>query len=59
MAEGGTINVSHILTGECVAKIADGAALKSLQDVTSIYFNEETDELYVGTRQGILHVWSQ
>ena len=29
--EGGTINVSHILTGECVAKIADGDPLKSLQ----------------------------
>jgi hypothetical protein len=55
----GTINVSSILTGKCVAKIADGAPLGALQDVTSLYFNEERNELYVGNRSGMLHVWSQ
>ena len=62
------MNVSHILTGRCVAKIAggggepgspsdvfgDGAA-----DVTALYFSEERNELYVGNRQGLLHVWAQ
>mmetsp|Transcript_71884 Transcript_71884/g.119662 ORF Transcript_71884/g.119662 Transcript_71884/m.119662 type:complete len:439 (-) Transcript_71884:187-1503(-) len=56
---GGTINVSHILTGNCVAKIAEGEPTNALQDVTSIYFNEERCELYVGNRHGMLYVWSQ
>ena len=29
------------------------------QDVTSIFFNEERGELYVGSKQGVLFVWAQ
>ena len=32
---------------------------RGLGEVTSIYFSEERNELYVGNRQGILQVWSQ
>ena len=53
----GTINVSHILSGRCVAKIASDG--DELHDVTSLYFSEERNELYVGNKQGMLHVWSQ
>ena len=30
-----------------------------LGDVTSLHFSEERNELYIGNRQGMLHVWSQ
>ena len=55
---GGTINVSSILSGKCVAKLAAGDALPQLHDVTSIFYNEERDELYVGTKSGMLYLWS-
>ena len=63
----GTINVSHILTGRCVAKLVDCAGdgsgvdgvLDTLRDVTALHFSEERNELYVGDRNGILHVYAQ
>ena len=95
-ALGGSIHVSHILSGRCVAKIeratdmeaglqacapgllcvmlrgqrerlpswrpsAHGADPKRAcaQDVTSIFFNEERGELYVGNKYGVLYVYSQ
>ena len=30
-----------------------------LGDVTALHFSEERNTLYVGSRQGILHVWAQ
>ena len=30
-----------------------------LSDVTALYFSEERNELYLGNRQGVLHVWAQ
>ena len=54
----GTINVSSITTGKCVAKIpCSGEA--ALPEVTALYFSEERNELYVGDRQGLLHVYVQ
>ena len=55
---GGTINVSSIMSGKCIAKLAAGEALPQLHDVTSIFYNEERDELYVGTKTGMLYLWS-
>ena len=42
----------------CVAKLAAGDAMPQLHDVTSIFYNEERDELYVGTKSGMLYLWS-
>ena len=28
-------------------------------DVTALHFSEERNEVYVGSRQGVLHVWAQ
>ncbi len=55
----GTINVSDIRSGKCVARISDDTESGALRDVTSLYFSEERSELYVGTRQGVLHVLAQ
>ena len=55
----GAIHVSHILSGKCVARIPVDTAAESLGDITSIFFNEDRNELYVGTRRGELHVWAQ
>ena len=61
----GSINVSNILTGKCLAKIStkDGEpgsepTRKALEDVTALYYNEERNEIYTGTKTGHLHVWS-
>lgn len=50
----------------CVAKIpADSAdstgegVREALQEVTSIFLNEERNELYVGNRTGLLYVFAQ
>ena len=57
--QGGTINVSSIMTGKCIAKLAAGEAMPQLADVTSIFYNEERDELYIGTKTGHLFLWTQ
>ena len=87
----GTVHISHILTGKCVARLSrnssrsgsssrssgsdaagmsfaddsDGeeatsiaARTDGLGDVTALHYSEERNELFVGDRQGILHVWS-
>ncbi len=41
-----------------MAKLAAGDAMAQLHDVTSIFYNEERDELYVGTKTGMLYLWS-
>ena len=60
----GAIHVSHIRTGRCVARLAscvDGGCAHAhvLRDVSALYFSEERNELYVGDRNGLLHVYSQ
>jgi len=61
----GAIHVSHILTGRCVAKLADCskgsdcAHANALRDVSSLHFSEERNELYVGDRYGQLHIYTQ
>ena len=87
----GSVNVSHILTGKCVAKVYEpqassderehgssqslgtddsdeeslftrgsvGAGRRGFGEVTALHFSEERNELYVGNKQGILHIWSQ
>ena len=54
----GAIHVSHILSGKCVARIGDDANF-DMGDVTAVHFSEDRHELYVGNRDGLVHVWSQ
>ena len=58
----GSIHVSNILNGKCLAKINarddDHDTQFALQDVTALYYNEERNEIYTGTKSGHLHVWS-
>ena len=55
----GTVNVSHILTGKCVSKLTGVDSRDGFGDVTALHFSEDRNELYIGNRQGVLHVWSQ
>jgi hypothetical protein len=55
----GTINVSSIHTGRCIAKLASSDDREMPLEVSSLYFSEERNELYVGDKQGLLHVYNQ
>ena len=67
----GSINISNILTGKCLAKInaSNGSpkvdslqkrstVAEALEDITALFYDEERNEIYTGTRQGLIHVWS-
>ncbi|CAM0954954.1 unnamed protein product [Alopecurus aequalis] len=67
----GSINISNILTGKCLAKIKAGDLCKqkktwkfqstiteALEDITALYYDEERDEIYTGNRHGLVHVWA-
>eukprot|EP00743_Colponemidia_sp_Colp-15_P007654 GILK01008284.1.p1 GENE.GILK01008284.1~~GILK01008284.1.p1 ORF type:complete len:427 (+),score=50.12 GILK01008284.1:82-1362(+) len=62
----GALHVSNIQTGKCVARIhaidAEGTfdpkAEEALQNVTSVYYNEDRNEIYTGSHTGVIHVWS-
>jgi len=57
----GSINISNILTGKCMAKLnasQNPSYRSSLEDVTALFYNEERNEIYSGTRNGKLTVWA-
>ncbi|KMZ60913.1 Transducin/WD40 repeat-like superfamily protein [Zostera marina] len=70
----GSINISSILTGKCLAKIGASSSCKkrsfgsmlentsrvtdALTDITALYYEEERNEIYTGNIQGLVHVWS-
>jgi len=67
----GSINVSHLLTGKCLAKIqarpnekgntgtrCETSVESALEDVTALFYDEERNEIYTGNRTGYVHVWS-
>ncbi|XP_071716810.1 uncharacterized protein [Rutidosis leptorrhynchoides] len=70
----GSINVSNIWTGKCVAKINSNSATlcednkrtmiernmvgEALEDITALYYDEECNEIYTGNSHGFVHVWS-
>lgn len=59
----GSINVSWITSGKRLAKIEAGENSTpehktALQEVTSLFYNEERSEVYSGNKEGYLHVWS-
>ena len=54
--------VSNIVDGRSLARIQPGIGLQqqqlALNDVTSLFYNEEYNEIYTGNKDGHLHVWS-
>ncbi|KAF9595836.1 hypothetical protein IFM89_005322 [Coptis chinensis] len=69
--EAGSINISNILTGKCLAKIRASSSdpqmcctrtrntvSEALEDITALFYDEERNEIYTGNRQGLVHVWS-
>jgi hypothetical protein len=73
-ASQGSINISNILNGQLLAKLSADTSVnrlsatpdpsskenerRALQDVTSLFYNEETNEIYTGNKHGGLHGWS-
>jgi len=51
----GSINVSDIMTGKCLAKIANE---EMLHDITSLFYNEDLNEIYIGNKNGTIHTWA-
>ncbi|KAK1399725.1 Transducin/WD40 repeat-like superfamily protein [Heracleum sosnowskyi] len=82
----GSVNISNILTGKCLAKINAGnthllkececsgrrcnaskairateitsTVQEALENVTALFYDEDRNELYTGSKNGLLHVWS-
>lgn len=60
----GTVNISSIFSGRCLAKIspqeagADERHAKALQRISAVFYNEVHNEIYTGNEQGLLHIWS-
>ncbi|KAE8709792.1 putative pterin-4-alpha-carbinolamine dehydratase-like [Hibiscus syriacus] len=70
----GSINISNILTGKCLAKIRarnsfpvemNGSSSRirrtvaeALEDNTALFYDEERNEIYTGNMYGLVHVWS-
>ncbi|KAJ1472835.1 hypothetical protein T484DRAFT_1838724 [Baffinella frigidus] len=52
----GSINVSSILDGSCLARIrpkaGDAEQLLALEDVTALFYNEDRNEIYTGNKDG-------
>ncbi|XP_039145984.1 uncharacterized protein LOC120283380 isoform X2 [Dioscorea cayenensis subsp. rotundata] len=69
--EVGSINISNILTGKCLAKIQpnhsikcqhasgfDSSVTEALEGITALYYDEDRNEIYTGNMRGLVHVWS-
>lgn len=59
----GSINLSWIGTGKSLGKITCGPDhevehIRALEQVTALYYNEERNEIYSGTKDGRIHIWS-
>lgn len=59
----GSINMSWIGTGKALGKITCGPGrgeqhLRALSGLTALYYNEERNEIYSGSVDGYLHIWS-
>lgn len=51
----GSINVSNILTGKCLAKIKASDGFPG----DALFCDEERNEVYTVNRNGLVHVWSK
>lgn len=59
----GSINVSSIDTGKALGKITcgqnhTGDHINALSSISSLYYNEERNEIYSGSSDGHLYIWS-
>lgn len=59
----GSINMSWIDSGKSLGKITCGPNhaidhIRALENVSALHYNEERNEIYSGTRDGVVHVWS-
>lgn len=59
----GTINLSWIDTGKLLGKVTCGPKhgikhVRALDGVSALHFSEERNEIYSGSRNGVVHVWS-
>jgi len=54
----GTINISDIMTGKCLAKIGCDKPGSVDNNITALFFNEQKKEIYTGNKNGIIQVWS-
>ncbi|CAN6245867.1 unnamed protein product [Urochloa humidicola] len=75
----GSINMSNIFTGKCVAKISPSdptltiaprkkgdksrstirsTVPEALEDITALFYDEDSNEIYTGNSKGLVHVWS-
>lgn len=59
----GSINLSWIDNGKLIEKIScenseDSKHIRALEDVSALHYNEERSEIYSGTKDGLIHVWT-
>ena len=62
----GSINISNIHTGKRIAKIScnehstngDSKMYRALKDVTALFYDEDRNEIFTGSRNGLVHVWA-
>ena len=59
-----SINIVDILTGNCYAEIGgddpdqDVRLKNAFEDIITLVYDEERNEIYTGNARGIVHVWS-
>ncbi|KAK4523632.1 hypothetical protein GAYE_PCTG71G1528 [Galdieria yellowstonensis] len=56
----GVIRIVSILTGQHLSSISDddSTGKNALSEVSAIFYNDERNEIYTGTADGRLHIWS-
>eukprot|EP00166_Cyanidium_caldarium_P004078 ctg_415.g135 len=58
----GAIHISSIVDGHILARLrarkGNATERAALEDVTALFYNEERNEIYCGTRSGFLYVWA-
>lgn len=59
-ATGGANRVmASTATPEADGHYADGSEhMRALQDITALFYNEERNEIYCGSSDGLVHIWS-
>ena len=61
----GTINISDVISGKCLAKIGGGddtrqerERARAMHNITALHFSEERNEIYTGNKAGLVHIWA-
>jgi hypothetical protein len=52
-----------MLTGKSVSRISNSSLPKdqqiSLEDITSLHFSEDQNEIYTGSKRAVVTIWGQ